>query len=247
MASNPPSLCCSQGFRHTGTPQGNLTEFDGTDVYVTGDPSSKKLLFFLTDVLGIRYPNCQLLADQFAGAGYIVVAPDLYWKDPVKQDGSTDLKSWLAEHTLEKVEPIVHKLLEWAKDKYKPEFIASTGYCYGARYSLRLLNQSKIDVAALNHPSFIQVEEVEQAKGPVIINAAAIDDIYTPEQRKQTEDILFKNKARYFTTLRGGASHGFAIRGNPDDLVEREAKEKCFSDDLWWFSFIKTLKDKKQL
>lgn len=112
MASNPPAACCATGFKHEGTPVGEVKNIDGgkneffpnlllawarnaeltaascpliVNTYITYPKDNKtpeKAIVFLTDIFGI-FPNAQLLADEFAKSGYLTVIPDLFQGDQI--------------------------------------------------------------------------------------------------------------------------------------------------------------------
>ncbi|KAK5115479.1 hypothetical protein LTR62_001138 [Meristemomyces frigidus] len=132
---------------YLGTPTGEITKFNDTDVYITKPAdyphTSAKLLLLLTGGTGIHSKNNQLQADKYAGEGFLVVMPDQFANDPapatststapananpsmieqVKLAVATTAKSfsidmWLARHTPEKVLPILHRVLTSVKEEF---------------------------------------------------------------------------------------------------------------------------------
>ena len=71
----------------------------------------------MSDVLGHRFINSQLVADEFAAQGYMVVAPDLFRGDAVPEelpDGFPPFEDWLKGppgHLPANVDPIVGAIL----------------------------------------------------------------------------------------------------------------------------------------
>jgi dienelactone hydrolase len=51
----------------------------------------------ITDVIGHRFNNANLIADQFAANGYFVMMPDLFDGDPIQlnRPGDFDIMKWL--------------------------------------------------------------------------------------------------------------------------------------------------------
>jgi dienelactone hydrolase len=125
----------------------------------------------LTGGTGYKSTNNQLQADKYASEGYLVVMPDQFDNDPapntvdmaeVKQDTSwlesiklktaEGIKSfmidmWLARHTPEKVLPLLHKVVEGAKEEFADAVsngggIYGVGYCFGAKYILILAGEN---------------------------------------------------------------------------------------------------------
>jgi dienelactone hydrolase len=80
MTSNAPSKCCIAGFRHDGQATGSYTQIGGYECYTTypATGNTKKAILILTDVLGHKFINAQLIADRFAANGWFCVMPDLF-------------------------------------------------------------------------------------------------------------------------------------------------------------------------
>ncbi|KAJ5605899.1 Hydrolase tropI [Penicillium lagena] len=87
MASNPPGACCTVGVKHE------------VESYIArpADGSTKRAILLLTDVIGHRFINAQLIADQLAANGLFVVMPDLFHGDPVplNRPAGFDIMAWL--------------------------------------------------------------------------------------------------------------------------------------------------------
>lgn len=240
MASNPPGKCCVEGVLHVGETTGQYDKYEGVDVYVTGDPKSDKLLFFCPDIWGIQAANNRIMADNFAKQGYVVVAIDFFNGEPRAQDASPDtLWDWLKDHMPETKIEITQNVLAYAKEKFnQPQWVGAVGYCYGASLAVDLLGRALVDVAALAHPSFVSPEAVERIQKPVMISAAETDTIFTEELRTKTEEILKSIKATYYMELFSGVSHGYAVRGDPNDKWVAACADKTFASQLWFFSLF---------
>lgn len=82
----------------------------------------------ITDVIGHRFINAQLIADQFAANGYFVVMPDLFHGDPIplNRPGDFDIMKWIQGEYNEKkiahlppvVDPIIDSCLVEMRTKY---------------------------------------------------------------------------------------------------------------------------------
>jgi dienelactone hydrolase len=146
-------------------------------------------------VIGHRFINAQLIADQLAANGYFVVMPDLFHGDPVllNRPAGFDLMAWLKGppgHLPNRVEPVVHAVVKEMKTSLGCERVGAIGYCFGvwypsrrisnaqltrgvqAKYAVRLLQPGLCDVAYVAHPSFVEAEELQAIKGPLSIAAA---------------------------------------------------------------------------
>lgn len=158
---------------------GEITQLGGVDTYIskpTDYPHTPaKLLLLLTGATGLHSTNNQIQADHFAREGFLVVMPDMFSNDPlpgsatyqeekdpslieqIKLRAAETAKSflidmWLARQTPEKVLPILHKVIDAAKDEFADAVangngIYSVGYCFGGRMTL-LLAAERPDVPA---------------------------------------------------------------------------------------------------
>ena len=184
------------------TPTGELTKFKDVDVYVSKPAdyphAPSKLLLLLTGGTGVKSTNNQLQADKYAGEGFVVVMPDQFSGDPapntttaveenpsiieqIKMGAAETVKSfmldmWLARHTAEKVLPIVHTVLDSAKDEFADAVangggIYAAGYCFGAKYAIILAGDHPDTVA--HGQKTTDEEEGMVSKGPMV-KAAAI-------------------------------------------------------------------------
>jgi dienelactone hydrolase len=85
-------------------------------------------MYRLSDIIGHRFTNSQLVADQFAKNGYFVMMPDLFHGDPVplNKPGEFDMQKWRmggyhAEgkaHLPADVDPIVETCIRDMRAKY---------------------------------------------------------------------------------------------------------------------------------
>lgn len=196
----------------------------------------------ITDVIGHRFINAQLIADQFAANGYFTIMPDLFHGDPVplNNPGGDFIMKWLKGppgHLPPTVDPIIDAALVEMRTKLGCKRIGGVGYCFGAKYVVRHLrpDQGKLDAGYVAHPSFVDVEELQEMKGPLAIAAAETDSIFPAEKRHETEEILKKSGLPYQMNLYSGVEHGFAVRSDLNDKVQKYAKENAFLQAVQWF------------
>jgi len=247
MSSNPPAQCCYQGVKHEGNPVGRYEQTEDFETYISeaSDKSTDKGILIITDVIGHRANNAQLIADQFAANGYFVFMPDLFYGDPIPMNrpGDFDIMKWMHGEYSEKkiahlppvVDPIIEKSIKAMKTKYGVKKIGAVGYCFGAKYVVRFLKPGQIDVGYSAHPSFVEEDELKAIKGPFAISAAETDSIFPTEKRHRSEEILKEVGQPYQINLYSGVEHGFAVRGDPNNRVVQYAKESAFLQAVAWF------------
>lgn len=148
MASHPPNSCCYKGIRHEGKPTGEISALGDIEVYIKHPENESTqygllLLVFnmhtyirslicltrITDIIGHRFVNAQLIADQFAANGYFVLMPDLFYGDPVSLNhaGDFDFAKWMKgelnerkiSHLPQVIDPIVDLCLTKMRTEYK--------------------------------------------------------------------------------------------------------------------------------
>jgi dienelactone hydrolase len=119
------------------------------------------------------------LADSFARAGYLTVAPDMFNGTPASADlnaKSFNASAFLEMHGTAATDPIVASAIAYLRDTLKVKRIGVTGYCFGGRYAFRATKGDKsADAAFAAHPSLWTPEDVLAVKGPVSIAEAGMD------------------------------------------------------------------------
>ncbi|RFU23726.1 hypothetical protein B7463_g12610, partial [Scytalidium lignicola] len=249
MASNPPARCCTIGVKHDGESTGTKFKITGTNIEAySAEPKGDNVhkdsaIIIIPDVLGI-WQNSELITDQFAANGYYTVMLDPFNGDPIplNRPEGFDFMAWLTKgstgdnpHTTEQVDPIVEATIKYVRDKGFKK-VGAVGYCFGAKYVMRYLAKGKgLDVGYSAHPSFVTEEELAAITGPVSISAAETDQIFTTELRHKSEIILKDTKLPYQINLYGGVSHGFAVRGDLSNPIEKFSKEQAFIQAVTWF------------
>ncbi|KAL3426880.1 dienelactone hydrolase [Phlyctema vagabunda] len=241
MASNPPAKCCTEGVRHEGEPTGSVIKIGNIDVYVAEPKGSvvhkDTAILYLPDVISI-WQNSKLMADQYAANGYYTIIPDLFSGDALalERPDDFDFMGWMSKHGVKEVEPIVLAALKYLKEEKGFKKIGSTGYCFGAKYTVRSMKQGGgIDVGYVAHPSFVDEAELSAIAGPLSIAAAETDAIFPTEKRHKSEVILQETKQPYQINLFSGVSHGFSVRCDTSIPIQKFAKEQAFLQAISWF------------
>jgi len=126
-------------------------------------------------------PGVNRLADSFARAGYIVVAPDMFNGSPAPGDINVpgfNTTEFLAKHGPNATDPIVAAAVKYMRGTLGLTRVGATGYCFGGKYSFRAggLNGSAeakgADVVFAAHPSLLVDGEIVAVGGPASVAAA---------------------------------------------------------------------------
>ncbi|KAF2670703.1 dienelactone hydrolase family protein-like protein [Microthyrium microscopicum] len=271
-------------------PTGELTKLGDVDVYIAKPAdyphSPSKLLLLLTGGTGLKSANNQLQADKFASEGFLVIMPDQFGGDTATGNSVTDagaelsllerikmgvadtakafmIDMWLARHTPEKVLPILHKVIEGAKEEFADAVangggIYAVGYCFGARYVLLLGGEGGnatpqsaapkddeesqaaatsgpvIKVGAIAHGTQIAPEDISKLKVPTILVCVENDPLFPDEVRIAGVEALEKAEIEHEVKVYPEVPHGFAVLGDYEDSKIKEAQQLAFGQMLGW-------------
>ncbi|QIG44063.1 dienelactone hydrolase family protein [Nocardioides anomalus] len=125
---------------------------DGTaEAYLTGRDGDPGVLFYI-DAIGLR-PQIEEMADRIASWGYVVLAPNLFYRDgtapelapqgDLREDGAREaffaggvmdrVQGYTPDRSLPDADAWMRTLLEHSDDGP----VGTTGYCMGARLAVR--------------------------------------------------------------------------------------------------------------
>lgn len=232
---------------HTGEPVGAEEVVDGTTYYITkpgadAPNTNGAAVLYLTDVFGINLTENKLLSDSFARAGFVTVTPDLFQGSPAPSDlndPTFNTTAFLAAHGPDVTDPIVEGAINYLRNTLNVSRVAVTGYCFGGRYSFRFVDAArtvKADVAFAAHPSAWQDGEVSAIGAATSVATADQDSLLPASLRAQLEALLLNVSSPYQVNLYSGVQHGFGVRANVSDPVQKFAKESAFLQAVRWFN-----------
>ncbi|KAJ6072864.1 hypothetical protein N7467_010949 [Penicillium canescens] len=239
MTSNQLSYCCTIGSLRNGEAKGEIKNVGNISTYFAypENKSTKNAILILTDVMGHRLINAQLIADQFASKGYFVMMPDLFNGDvvPINRPEGFSIMDWVKNHLPFQTEPIIDTVLKAMRENLGCERIGGVGYCFGGKYVCRYLKPGKIDVGFTAHPTMVEAQELQGIEGPLSIAAAVRDIVFTSAKRHESEEILDKLDVPHQINLFSDVEHGFAVRCDLSKPRQKFAKEQVFAQAVAWF------------
>ncbi|TKA63445.1 hypothetical protein B0A49_06401 [Cryomyces minteri] len=269
-------------------PTGELSKVSDVDVYITKPAdyphAPSKLLLLLTGGTGIHSTNNQLQADKYAAEGFLVVMPDQFEGDPAPNTAhappeehpsfieqvklgvvsvakSFTIDMWLARHTPEKVLPLLHKVLEGAKEEFADAVangngVYAAGYCFGAKYVMMLGGELPDTVAwgqkvadeergvvkkgplikagALAHGTMITKADMEAIRVPVSMACVEGDSLFPDEVREEGKKALETKMVEHEIKVYSGVPHGFAVLGDYEEQKIKDAQQQAFKQMLEW-------------
>ncbi|KAM3072406.1 hypothetical protein ACMFMG_009209 [Clarireedia jacksonii] len=269
-------------------PSGEITQLGGVDAYISKPNdyphTPSKLLLLLTGATGLHSNNNQIQADKYASEGFLVVMPDMFSNDPLpgsatyseekdpslieklKLRAAETAKSfladmWLARQTPEKIMPIIHKVIEAAKDEFADAIasgggIYSAGYCLGGRMTLLLAGEKPdtvhwgqqvkdeeagvvkkgpyIKAGAIAHATLVGNEDWEGTKAPLSFVCVEDDQLFSDEVQEIGKKYMSENNVEHEFKTYSGVPHGFAVVGDYEALNIKQAQAEAYEQMVAW-------------
>lgn len=262
-----------------------MTQLGGIDCYISKPKdyphSPSRLLLFLTGATGLHSENNQIQADKFASEGFLVVLPDMFSNDPLPGSATYEeekdpsiiekiklrvaetgkaflIDMWLARQTPEKVLPIIHQVIEAAKDEFADAIasgggIYSVGYCFGGRLTLLLAGEKPdavlwgqgkdeeagmvkkgpyIKAGAIAHATLVGKEDFEGTKSPLAFICVENDQLFPHDVLEYGQNYLKENNVETEFKTYAGVPHGFAVVGEYEDAKIKEAQAQAYNQIL---------------
>jgi len=174
-------------------------------------------IVLLQEIFGVN-EHIRAVADQYAADGYVVLAPDLFWRSGPRIELGYDKDSWpkageLMQATEQKgmalsdIEATIKAL------RARPEVngkLASIGFCYGGRLSYEAAAAGLVDVAVAYYGGGIQnkLDKVDQVTVPFLMHFGDADTHIPMDAVKKIAE-AFEDKTNVEIHIYQGAEHGF--------------------------------------
>ncbi|KAK4054048.1 hypothetical protein OIO90_003693 [Microbotryomycetes sp. JL221] len=240
---------CLQGTLHEGSPSGSINTIAGVPVYTAipkkQDYDRKKAVLYLGDIFGF-YENPKLLCDAFADRLNVAIYfPDYLNNDAVPREemnkGTFNLAKWRETHGSKETRASLDPVIQELKSKHGVERFAAAGYCFGGKYVMELCNENVIVAGMAAHPAGIQVpQDLEtfksQSNTALLICACETDQTWPKESQDKAQEMLVSHGPGFKQVYYAGNKHGFAVRADISDPIQKQAKEDAFEQTVQWFS-----------
>ncbi|HVW47885.1 MAG TPA: dienelactone hydrolase family protein [Solirubrobacterales bacterium] len=224
------------------------------DAYLTrpDDGRSHPGVLLLIDAFGLR-PQIEQMADRIAAAGYVVLAPNVFYRTGrapvVSLDGLDDperrnevigrVMPLMKDLTTERIVADGSAYLDRLAEEADGGPVALTGYCMGGRLAWRIAAAYPDRVAGLGcfHTGGLVTDEDDSAHlsagdidAEIYLGFADNDRSATPEQIATVEDALRAAGASFRSEVFAGAEHGYTMADTPayDEAAAERHYEELF-------------------
>lgn len=189
-------------------------------------------IVLLQEIFGVNQ-HIRNVADQYAADGYVVLAPDLFWRDGARIELGYDEAGWKRAVELmnatdfDKAQSDVAATLKVlrAHPGTAGQKVASLGYCFGGRLSYHTAANGLVDTAVAYYGGGIQnaLDRAEQIKVPVLMHFGSADS-HIPNEAVQSIAERFDGNEAVEIHVYQGAEHGFNCN-HRDSYHQRAAAE----------------------
>ena len=224
---------------------------DGTaEAYLAGpsDQSAPGVLFYM-DAIGLR-PQIQQMVDRIAGWGYTVLAPNVFYREghaeELAPDGPLDTDDKRAAFfkgasgrvkalTPDKAEADIPAYVAALREHCAAGPLGTTGYCMGARLSVRTASAFPDDVAAAGgfHGGGLATDDdtsphlgLGRARAEFVFGHADQDRSMPPEAVGRLGEALSAAGLVFINDVYAGAPHGYTMADTT--MYREEAAERHY-------------------
>jgi carboxymethylenebutenolidase len=194
-----------------------MTLADGFAAYLALPPAGTGpgLLLF-QEIFGVN-AHIRALADQYALDGFVVLAPDLFWRSAPRVDLGYEgedrqrafglMQAYAVESAVADIRAAAHTL------RHRPEVaggrIGAIGYCMGGRMAYLAAAEAGVDAAVAYYGGGIHLmlERAATIKGPMQFHYAGHDDHIPPDAVEAVRRTFAGKPAELH--VYPGALHGF--------------------------------------
>jgi len=196
-------------------------EIDAVDgkvpAYLSLPPAGKGPgIVLIQEIFGVN-AHIRSVADQYALAGYVVLAPDIFWRSQARVElGYEGADMTRAVELMQQVD-VPKTLTDLAAAaavlRGLPETsgkIATIGYCFGGQLAYLLAAQGSVDAAVAYYGGGIQnkLDQAQRVTVPILFNYAGNDSHIPPAAYEQVQ-AAFAGRSNAEFQLYPGAEHGF--------------------------------------
>jgi carboxymethylenebutenolidase len=222
------------------------------DAYLTrpDDGRAHPGVLLLVDAFGLR-PQIKAMADRIAAGGYVVLAPNVFYRHGrapvISLDGLDDperrgeiigrVMPLMKELTNEKIVADGSAYLDRLTDEADGGAVAVTGYCMGGKLGWRIAAAypDRVDGLGCFHTGGLVTDDEDSAHlsageidAELFLGFADNDKSATPEQIATVEGALNRAGATFRAEVFANAEHGYTMADTP--AYDEAAAERHFDE-----------------
>ena len=189
-------------------------------------------IVLLQEIFGVNQ-HIRNVADQYAADGYVVIAPDLFWRAEARIELAYDEAGWKRAVELmngldfDKAQTDIAATVQAlrAHEGTAGQKIASVGYCMGGLLSYRTAADGLVDTAVAYYGGGIQngLDRADQVKVPLLMHFGSADS-HIPNEAVKAIAERFEGVESVEIHVYQGAEHGFNCN-HRDSYNQRAAAE----------------------
>ena len=173
-------------------------------------------IVLLQEIFGVNQ-HIRNVADQYAADGYVVLAPDIFWRQGERIELGYEGADWqravalmnATDFALAQADVAATAQTLRAMAGVGPR-IASIGYCFGGKLSYHTAANGVVDAAVCYYGGGIQLglDRASEIKGPVLMHFGALDS-HIPLTAVQSIAQAFDDNEQVEIHVYPQAEHGF--------------------------------------
>ncbi len=173
-------------------------------------------ILLIQEIFGVNH-HMRAVAEQYAMDGYVVLAPDVFWRQEQRVELGYEGDDMEKAFSLMRAADFPQTLTDLAAAakvlRSRPECdgpVASIGYCMGGILSYLCATQGSVDRAVSFYPGGIanHLDKARSLNVPVQIHLGADDHLIPPDQIEQVKS-TFADQAASEVHVYEDAGHGF--------------------------------------
>jgi carboxymethylenebutenolidase len=174
-------------------------------------------IVLIQEIFGVNQ-HIRNVADQYAADGYVVLAPDLFWREGARIELGYDEANWKRAVELKQATDTTRAVQDIAAtlkvlrglDGVSGTKVASLGYCFGGLLSYHAAASGLVDAAVAYYGGGIQnaLERAAEVKVPVLMHFGARDD-HIPGDAVKSIAEAFDDNEQVEIHVYDNAEHGF--------------------------------------
>ena len=189
-------------------------------------------IVLLQEIFGVNQ-HIRNVADQYAADGYVVLAPDLFWREGAHIELAYDGDGWKRAVELMNATDVDRAQADIAAtvkvlrglDAVGAHKVASVGYCFGGKLSYLTLANGLVDAGVCYYGGGIQngLDRADQIKGPMLMHFGGADS-HIPADAVKSIAERFDSNDQVEIHVYEGAEHGFNCN-HRDSYQQRAAAQ----------------------